>query len=78
MEESLKERYRIILAYLNELNSSNESKVIERAAAGPVVLPGNEMIAVLVNHARFGLCPKWEGWEALAAIDDGRRETKRK
>lgn len=70
LEESLKERYRIILAYLNELDPENGKRVVERAAAGPVVLPGNEMIAVLVNHARFGLCPKWEGWEALAAIDD--------
>lgn len=74
VEESLEKRYRIVLAYLNELDSSNESKVIERAGAGPVELPGREMIAVLVNHARFGLCPKWEGWEALAAIDEQKEQ----
>ncbi len=78
LEESLKERYSIVLAYLDELDPANGSRVIEQAAAGPVSLSGREMIASLVNHARFGLCPKWDGWEALAAIDDGRRETKRK
>ncbi len=70
VEESLKERYRIVLAYLDELDPSNGSRVIERSTAGPVSLPGREMIAALVNHARFGLCPKWDGWEALAAIDE--------
>lgn len=70
LEESLKERYRIVLAYLDELDPSNGSRVVELAEAGPVSLPGREMIASLVNHARFGLCPKWDGWEALAAIND--------
>lgn len=41
---------------------------IERAARGPpIVLPGSEILLIITNHARYGLCPKWMGWEKDAA-----------
>lgn len=76
VEEGVQRRFRMILAYLDELEAGSSQRVIQRAAQGPVELPGAAMVSVLVGHARLGLCPRWAGWEKQAAIEES-RETER-
>jgi hypothetical protein len=59
------EAFRLIRAYLEEQDPCIWS-LVEQMSLDPVLLPGEELIRNAIEMARYGLVPKWEGWEKLA------------
>lgn len=43
-------------------------------APNPVVIPGADIIPRVVELARYGLAPRWDGWEKLAEKADAERQ----
>ncbi|MDB5310250.1 MAG: hypothetical protein JWO38_4452 [Gemmataceae bacterium] len=57
----------VLKRYLEDTHPGRWPGVERLARAGPVLLPGAEIIAQTVEMARYGFAPRWSGWDKLAA-----------